>query len=154
MFETVSGGLTSAIGFTDERRANRSEGMKEDTRMHCLFHCCWEGCTMAYSWGGSVYYSREGVPAAAPEGGHMVAQSGSRERLNTAAQFHFSFLSRSWVPAHRKIHFITAIEIFYICGVPSSPTNLVKNLTDMPRDHFHSDVQSCRVNNQDWPFQH
>lgn len=96
--------------------------------------------------GGSVYYSREGVPAAAPEGGHMVAQSGSRERLNTAAQFHFSFLSRSWVQAHRKIYFITAIEIFYICGVPSSPTNLVKNLTDMPRDRLHSDVQSCRVN--------
>lgn len=39
-FETVLGGLTSAIGFTDERRANRSEGMKEDTSMHCLFHCC------------------------------------------------------------------------------------------------------------------
>lgn len=39
MLETVSGGLTSTTGFTEERRANGSEGMKEDTHMHCLFHC-------------------------------------------------------------------------------------------------------------------
>lgn len=158
MLETVLGGLTSTTGFAEERRANGSKKWRK-TRAGVACSIVTKatygrGVYCGSQLGGSVRYSKEGIPAGAPEVGHMVAQSGSRERLNTAAQFHFSFSFRSWVPAHRMVHFFTAIEIFYIYGVPLPPANLMRTLTDTPRDYFHSDVQSCHVNNQDWPFQY